>query len=47
VVISIIIKAPIVETYTSLEYGRRKTWIVLSCSAMSLMIFGMSFFTTE
>jgi hypothetical protein len=39
------ITAPFMERYTSVKYGKRKTWIVLSQTVAALVIFGNSFLT--
>jgi hypothetical protein len=39
--------APIVEKYTSLGYGRRKTWIVITCILTSVCTFILSYYTDE
>lgn len=41
------ISAPLVEKYTSSQYGRRKTWLVLSLILASLFIILASNFTAE
>ena len=36
------ISAPLIEKYSSLTYGRRKTWVVISLIGASLLMFYIS-----
>lgn len=42
----IFISAPFVEKYTSFSYGRRKTWVTITCIGIGVFCFVFSFFTT-
>jgi hypothetical protein len=39
--------APILEKYTNLNYGKRKTWIIISQTLTNIMVLIGSFFTDE
>ena len=39
--------APFIEKYTNLGYGKRKTWIILSQSTVSILVFIASFYTDQ
>ena len=39
--------APFVEKFTNVEYGKRKTWIIISQIMASVAIFISSFFTSD
>lgn len=39
------LSAPLIEKYTHLAYGRRKTWIILTQLAAALTVFVASFLT--
>ena len=41
------ITAPFIEKYTSIAYGKRKTWVVISQILAFFMIFIASFATSE
>lgn len=38
-------EAPFVEKYTSMEYGKRKTWLIISQIITGFLIFVLSFYT--
>lgn len=39
--------APFIEKFTNVEYGKRKTWIILSQIMASITLFISSFFTSQ
>lgn len=39
--------APFIEKFSSVSYGKRKTWVIISQILASLLIFTGSFFTHE
>jgi hypothetical protein len=40
------IVAPLIEKFTFLSYGKRKTWVIVSQTAAGVMLFIASFLTT-
>jgi hypothetical protein len=41
------ITAPLLEKFTSLRYGKRKTWVVINQTAVGLLLLLASFYTGE
>ena len=41
------IAAPLIEKYTICSYGRRKTWVVISLTLASIILYLATYFTQE